>query len=493
MSLTTRSLLLLLAACHGPSDSSPTDTEADADTDADSDADSDTDTDVSESGPILVYFTADTLSATAAKDTDWCGHLQAVVADYGLDLACVDGGVSPSSWTGEAHTRMLWPQHLDGALRRNEAPACETSSVLANVKDATDGYLLFGGDNSVLSSRGKEPCADGSTAFSQDADVYEETYLEVNELADVVEADRPVHATIDAFETRIAAGGSVQLFLNAVEVGGHQPRCWFAPTTPSCSALWDIASSPEAHLVAPSANRRDTWLRGDFNQQLLAFLSTAYVDRQDELRPLMHQSTLEAVDAFRDEMFEARLRRVLDAVQGAGRLGDVTLLILADHGENPCVDRGFDGTLNCAHAGLTTEWTGNVPVFVSPASLAQQWADDGLIGDGDHPWQTSNLAYAILDRYDLPTPTDWPAQPVPVGEATSWTCRTSGQEAANYSGVRIVGDESVRCVDGECAGKSWGVPFDVSYDPVAFDTIPASVAAYAAAPDWFGTACGESP
>jgi hypothetical protein len=438
--------------------------------------------------PIVVVFTVDTLGLAMAHDRDWCGDLQGITADYGLDVACLDGGVSPSSWTGEAHTRLLWPQHLVGDRRALQTPECGTRSVLAELKHAIGGRYVWGSDNSVLAARGEDGCG-LTTGFSQDVDTFEQTSTELSGLADVPEADRPAHAAIDAFEGEVRKGGPVELFLNAIEPGGHEPRCWFDPESDACSELWDVAVTHG--LAQDGDDRRAAWLDGPFLQQLLKVISVDQAAQEDRWRPLLWQTTREASDAFRATMFDDRLRRVLDAAQAADRLGDVQLVVLGDHGENPCVARGFDPTLNCGHNGITTEFTGYVPVFVSPASLASTWAAAGLVGDATHPWSTVNLSFGLLAAHGVDVPADWGAVE-PVGTATSWTCH-AGEDTSAYSGIHVDGDVSIRCADGACAASTFAIPGDETYKPDLIEPIPESVAEFGGTPDWFAGACGQAP
>src|SRR6185295_1608803 len=92
-------MILLLAACHAPRPD--TDRNGDSDTDATRPA-----------SPIVVYFTTDTLGYVAARDSDWCGRIRTILGAHGLDVTCLDGAVSPSSWTAPSHLRMLFPENM---------------------------------------------------------------------------------------------------------------------------------------------------------------------------------------------------------------------------------------------------------------------------------------------------------------------------------------------------------------------------------------------
>ena len=73
---------------------------------------------------MVVFFSIDTLGQTLANQTDLCGDMRGLSAFVGLSTACVEGGIAPSSWTGEAHTRLLWPMNRHGTARANQYPTC---------------------------------------------------------------------------------------------------------------------------------------------------------------------------------------------------------------------------------------------------------------------------------------------------------------------------------------------------------------------------------
>ncbi len=436
---------------------------------------------------IVVIFSVDTIGQAMANRTDMCGEMTALTANYGLDVACLDGAIAPSSWTGESHARFLWPQDIEGARRALQYPKCGDESVLGTIKDGTRGKYFYGADNSVLSGSGKDICGITRTQFTQDTDQEFETSLTTDKLVDVPEEDRPAHHAIDAFVDAIGpSSGASVLFLNAVEPGGHEPRCWFDPYSQACSALWDVATN--AGLADPDADRRSTWTDPDFYARFTRLFGVKREDREAEWRPLFWDAIDEAVVYFRAQMFEDRLRRVLDAIRDAGRLGDLRLVVLGDHGENPCVLRGLgDQTLNCGHNGLPTEYTAFVPVFVTPASLAGDWTDKGLIGDSATPWSTVNLAFGMVDSVGLTVPGDW-GQMEPVGTATSWTCK--GPDGTSpLSGIHVEGEAAMRCHQGACEASGFTLPTDETYEPAVLSTVPDGLQAFAGPPDWFSDAC----
>lgn len=442
---------------------------------------------VGDDDAIVVVFSIDTMGQAMAERTGLCEDLQGLFAEYDLDLGCLRGAVSPSSWTGEAHTRVLWPQHLAGERRALQYPTCGDRSVLATIEAGAGGRHIFGADNSVLGDSGKEVCSPWRTSFTQGADARWETSEEPAEIVLVPEADRPAHAALDELE-RVLDGRErgVQLFLNAMEPGGHVPRCWFDPTTEACEALWDAVV--EYGLAEEDADRRATWLDAEFYGRFVQLLAVRRAEDESRWRPLVWEAIAESATYHRDTMLLDRVRRVLDAARAAGRLDDVRFVAFGDHGENPCVARGLgDDTLNCGHSGIPTEFTAFVPVYVSPASLGEGWADAGLVGGGTEPWSLANVSYGLLDSVGVPVPEDWPS-PEPVGSATSWICK--GPDGAALSGVRVEGDEALRCRRGVCEASTFAIPDDETYTPTPLTELPASLDAWAGDPDWFTDACG---
>ncbi len=439
---------------------------------------------VGDTDAVVVAFSVDTLGLTMANQTGWCSRVGEIVGDYGLDLACLDAAIAPSSWTAESHTRMLWPQQSTGDRRRDESPQCNTPSALETIRDSTGGVYLWGADNSVLSENEHNGCDWFRSGFTQGSDEVWETGLDSVKMPSVEEADRPVSLAIDAFERWLPYHDkSVTLFLNSVEPGGHEPRCWQDPSTEACEALWQVAV--DARIVEADADREETWLDRDFYERLLHYTTVNHADDLDRWRPLYWQTATETVEAFRAEKFDDRLRRVLAALAAEDRLDDLRLVVFGDHGENPCVARGLgDDTLNCGPNGLTTEFTGFVPVYVSPAALGERWTDLGLVGS---PWSAMNIAHGLLDSVDVPRPGDWPA-PWPAGTAISWTCQ--GPDDGVVTGVAVDGETSIRCRGGNCAASSFTVPADEKHLPTSLAEIPASLAPYGEVPDWFSVACG---
>jgi hypothetical protein len=474
-------VIAALAGCHrGDSglDSPVVDTEV-ADTD---------DTDVVDTvpvsdAPIVVFITTDTLGYVAAEQTGWCARVRELAGAHGLDVACPEGAVAPSSWTAEVHSRLLYPQNLVGHGRYRSAPGCDEVSVFAHLAESNGGWYTFGADNPVLGYSSGPACSDGALAWHQGADEAW-SYLPT-EAGPQPEADTPVHLAIDSLLAATGRGEPAIAFLNAYEVGGHFPRCWYDPETPACSALWDLGV--QAGYVAADDDRVDAWLNHPLDIQIAGYVGGLYANHPEAVRDLWWETMTEAIAYHRVERFDDRLERVLAGIDAQGRIGDLTLVIVGDHGENPCtVDDLGNGRLNCTHTGLVTEFTGIVPVFVAPASRATRWADDGYIGDADHPWSTVNLAYALMDLHGAPIPGDWPPMQ-PVGTATAWTCLPSGQLGS--SGVRVVGDVSLRCEGAACGAWNWRIPPDEAYEPTRLDAVPDEVADYEGEPTWFQDAC----
>lgn len=437
---------------------------------------------------LVVLLSVDTLGQAAARDTDWCGHLTDLLGEYGLDVACLDGAVSPASWTGEAHTRILFPSHLQGSGRAEHAPLCGSIPLLGSVQVQIGGRYLFGSDNMVLSSSGMESCSLTETQWSQGTDRYDDTHEEPEVLAGIAEADRPVHHTLDAWEREVRGKGAVELFLNVLEPGGHEPRCWTDPTTPACDELWNVAAS--YGIWEADADRASTWLDPRAYARFQALFGERLADEEQRWRGLFWQTTTEAILAHRATFFDDRLRRILDSTRAAGRLGDLHLVMFGDHGENPCVARGLgDPNLNCGHNGIPTEFTALVPVFVSPAGLAEDWAAAGIVGDATHPWSTTNLGFGLAHTFGFAPPEAWgPVEP--PGGATSWTCKTP-EAAGGASGIRVEGDTALRCIAGTCEATDFVLPDLPTATPTPLAEVPAALSAWGAEPDWFTTACTE--
>lgn len=440
--------------------------------------------------PIVVFFTTDTLGMAAAKASDWCGHLNSVLGAHGRDVACLEGGVSPSSWTGEAHTRLLWPSHLLGTKRAAIQPECGEASVHGTLAASLGAFSVWGADNEVLSNEGTT--CQGRSSWFQDSDVAYGTRELGTGLAGTPEEERPVGMAISDILAASAAGGPVVAFLNAFEVGGHFPRCFFDPTTPSCDAMWHVAVN--AGLAKPFDDRQEAWLNHHFVGKFMDLTANHLPDSEDELRPMFWGSMLEAIDHHRGPRFDDRLERLLEGLDTQGRTGDLVLIALADHGETPCARRPVgDQHFSCAHGGLANEFSANVPVFVSPAWLADQWRDQGYIGDATTPWTTASLAWATLDASGVPAPSTWPYDgPEPPGAAMVWTCDHQTEETNTGpagAGVRIVGDASVRCQADDCIGMSWHIPDGPLYKADVLDPIPPEISDYDS--DWAVQACAR--
>lgn len=438
---------------------------------------------------LVVLLSVDTLGQAAARDTDWCGHLTDLFGEYDLTVACLDGAVSPASWTGEAHTRVLFPSHLQGSGRALHAPACGAVPLLGTVQAQIGGRYLFGSDNMVLSSSGMESCTLTQTQWAQGTDRYDDTHEEPEVLALIDEADRPVHHMLDAWEREVRSDGAVELFLNVLEPGGHEPRCWMDPETPACDELWDVAASHG--IWEPDADRRDTWLDPHAYAKFQALFGERLADEELRWRDLFWRTTTEAITYHRATFFDDRLRRVLDATRDAGRLGDLHVVIFGDHGENPCVARGLgDANLNCGHNGIPTEFTALVPVFVSPASMAEEWEERGFVGDDARPWSTGNLGFGLAHTFGAAPPAEW-GEMEPPGSATSWTCKTP-EASGGASGIRVQGQAAIRCIAGVCEATSFVLPTAPTALSAPVDPAPEGLQAWMVAPDWFTEACVET-
>lgn len=435
---------------------------------------------------ITIVITADTLSKAMADHVGLCSELQVLFGEYNLDLACMDGAVAPSSWTGESHTRFLFPQNTVGRRRAAQYPTCGDDSVLGTIRSATGGTYIFGTDNLILGDTGKDVCAIGRTVFTQGADQVFETSMAPGEIVPLPEEERPVHKAIDAFEAKVKSGGAIQMFFNALEPGGHEPRCWFDPTTAACDEVWNILA--DNRLVKADDDRVSTWLDPQFYGKFMHFFAVTRAKDEQRWRPLFWGMVEDGVRDRKGPMLLDRLRRILDLTRDADRLGDLRLVLVGDHGENPCVARGLgDDSLNCGHLGVPTEYTAFVPVYVSPASLAQSWVDSGLAGANGEVWSLANMGRGLLADVGVSPPESWPS-PEPVGTATSWICE--GPEGSGQSGVHIENGQAARCSRKTCDAVTFVPAVDAFSSSTPLTTVPDNLAPWIAAPDWFSTACG---
>jgi hypothetical protein len=448
------------------------------------------DTAPADGGPILVFFVPDTLGKAAADGADWCGQLSTAVGKYGLDVACLEGGVSPSDYTAESHTRFLWPQHLGPPLRANYKPECGTLPVTDTLAEAWNARYIFAADNTTLGNTERDACPGGYlNNWHQGADeVYARVPTETPGLEAGPDAPHPMDDGIAAAVMAIGQNESVSLFLNAFEPGGHQPRCWFDPYSPACEQLWQWAV--EMHVVESNANRADEWI-DDLWSKLDSQLSVLRVDDEPIIRALMWETILDAIAYHSPPLFEDRLDRLLVAAEEAGRLDDVALVVLADHGESPCVYKTFGEGLECSHGRMGNEWNNIVPAYVVPASMADAW-QGRFVGDRDVAWNTANIAWALLDTFGVPVPADWPAMQ-PVGEATTWRCRPKDGDTTGM-GIHVEGHASIRCEDGDCVVQSWDTPQSITYSPTTLTEYPDNFAEYSGdgSGTWFQAACADT-
>ncbi len=434
---------------------------------------------------IVLVITVDTLSKAMADQVGMCADLQALVGEYGLDLACMEGAVAPSSWTGESHTRFLFPQNYVGKKRRLAEPSCGDSSVLGDIRQKNGGFYIFGTDNLVLGDSGKESCGLNRSAFTQGADKVWETSLGPEEMAPLPEEDRPVHQAIGSYEAQVKSHHGIQMFLNFLEPGGHEPRCWATPTSPACEELWDIAV--ESGIAEANADRVETWLDGEFYGKFVRLFAVQKKDQESRWRPLFWSMIEDGIHSLKGPLLFERLQRILDATQEAGRLGDLRLVIVGDHGENPCVLRGLgDDSLNCGHLGVPTEYTAFVPVYTIPAAMGERWIEAGIAGEGGKVWALGNMGQGLLAEVAVEVPENWP-KAEPVGTATSWICQ--GPEGSGQSGVHIEGDQAARCRHGTCDAATFRAPTDASSSSETLAEVPENLAPWIAEPDWFTVAC----
>ena len=441
---------------------------------------------------VVVYWTLDTLGARAADEAGFCQAIRDILAEHGRDLACVEGGVSPSSWTAPAHMRLLWPDHTLAPLSARTAPRCDGENALARIARVSGGRYVFGADNATLGPETSWSCDDGRSAFMQGADAaFGEGVTGTGQSWEVTpEADRAVHKALDEVEQRLDDGENLEVFLNSFEVGGHTPpRCADSVDAPGCDAMWQYAV--RAGLVGPDDDRRTAWL----SRPMLLDLEGSLIEtfQQDPLaaRAMLWGSMQDAIATTRAVMFEDRLERLLDAVDAAGRQDDLVLVMLGDHGETPG-QVPTNGKFNPSHGGQPNEWTALVPVYLSPASLADEWRADGLISaDGDW-WSTGNLARGLVAHAGVEEPAEWPPIEAP-GAATSWACNDFRDPTVGAAGIHLVGNHAARCQNDVCETNTFAWPADLNYLPTPLATTPDDLTAWIGPANPFFRLCAVAP
>lgn len=421
--------------------------------------------------PIVVFWFIDTLSEAVATDGDWCERLQTIAGRHGGRFDCRSGGVSPSSWTGESHLRTLWPEAMSAPLSGELWAPCDKASAPRTIAEATGGGYFIGMDNPMLDQViGTSECSDGQSGWVQGADRWSVSPVEtdLSDLLVMPERERPWWVAVDALLASTATGAPGVAVLNDFEAGGHSPHCWFDPGAPLCVELWEIAV--EALLVSPDADPAVAFADPALWVSLHPFLVERWGDgealRERELALQQMGS-----DWFRLRRTEERLVALFAALEDQGRLNDLVLIITADHGESPCIPSALSDSLDCGHGGLPSEWTTQVPTFIWPEAEGKRWAEQGWVGDGVHPWSTSNLAWAATRAAGVEVPESW-GEPTPVGQAASWTCWSGALSRVVPSGVAISGDRSLRCIGERCATFDWTAVRDVGDHAMAVDDLP---------------------
>ncbi len=439
-----------------------------------------------------MYWTLDTLGARAADEAGFCEATRAILAEHGRDLACVEGGVSPSSWTAPAHTRLLWPEHAEAPLSARTSPQCGSENALARIAHHNGGAYVFGADNATLGPGTVWQCDAEHSAFMQGADVAFGEGVNGSGLAwtPTPESDRAVHFALDDLEQRLFDGENLELFLNSFEVGGHTPpRCADSVYAPGCDAMWQYAV--HARLVQANDDRRTAWLSRPMLLDLEAALIESFQNDPLPARAMLWGSMRDAIATTRAEMFEDRLERLLDAVDAAGREDDLVLVILGDHGETPG-QVPTNGRFNPSHGGQPNEWTALVPVYVSPASLADEWRAAGLISENGEWWSTGNLARGLVAHAGVDEPADWP--PIePLGQASSWACNDFRDPSVGAAGIHVIGDHAARCQNAVCETNTFAWPADLTYLPTPLAETPADLTPWIGPANPFFLKCAVAP
>lgn len=437
--------------------------------------------------PIVVVWSLDTTSATVAAAVDLCARVAATAAPYGLDVACRDGAIAPSTWTIESHLRFLYPMHQTAPGHGTVWPACDEKSSLAALAEALDGRYYAGVENNVFNVV-QPPCDDDSNAWFHGAEQYWMGGVVPDTVDDVL--SDPVGKAIDAMDDALTSEEAVVLWLNDFLVGGHVPRCYLEPSDPGCGPAWEKAVG--YGLVQPGDDRQQAWLELFALMVPLLEKEAAAEGNYDELRELAWGTIVESANRQVDAHFLVRLDQLLAKVDAAGRMPDLTLVLVGDHGEAPCIEVPFEPELTqCAHAGLPSEWTGPVPFMVAPATLADAWHDDGLLGGPDQVWSLNALPWALYGTLGVTVPDDWPEPPSP-GTAVSWFCRDGQREATG--GVFSSDDDAMLlCGVEACVPFTNLVPEHPLHRPTPLAEVPAALVEYTLPtsdhPHRFGAIC----
>lgn len=445
------------------------------------------------SAPIVVFWSLDTLGQRAALDDGMCARLGAIVATHAGEIACLEGGVSPSSWTVESHARLWWPALNVGAGRADLYPACDDPSVLARAAAALGGSLFVGLDNPRFADPFADTRCDGASPWATGVTQawIPDFTTDLGTMAAVPEAERPWSQALDALGVAVAAGGPAFAYLNDLEIGGHVPRCVTNPESSECQLVWRYALA--AGIVIDGDDPAATMATTPFWSSVHDAVQLDHDTAAADLRAMVYGTILAQVEAFRASRLEDRLARLLSTLEAAGRLDDLTLVMLGDHGEAPCVEEPLSRIRACSHGDLPNEWNAQVPVYVFPASIGQRWATSGFVGDATTPWATANLAQLVASDLGLTTPGEWPAA-LPAGRATTWACSRSMLLGFSW-GVDIDGDRSVRCDHDRCGEFDWHALADLSDGPRLVTDLPASLAARESVtegqPNWFMAACAR--
>ena len=443
------------------------------------------------SDAIVVFWSLDTLSERAAIDDGMCERLRAIATAHGGDLSCLEGGVSPSSWTVESHLRNWWPAQNAGARRADLYPACDDPSVLALAAAALGGPLYMGLDNPRFADPFADTRCDGASPWLTGVT---QTWIpdfttDLGTMAAVPEEDRPFTQALDALGVAVADGGPAFAYLNDLEVGGHVPRCVYAPESDECQVVWRYALA--AGIVAEADDVAATMATTPFWSSVHDAVQLDRDTPAADLRAMVYATILGQVDWFRASRVEDRLARLFATLEGAGRLDDLTLVIMGDHGEAPCVEEPLSRVRACGHGDLPNEWNAQVPVYVFPAELAQDWVYAGAVGNATTPWATANVAQLVAADLGIEAPEAWPER-LPVGRATSWACSRSMLMGFSW-GIDIDGDRSVRCDHDRCGEFDWHALTDLSDGPILAtdlpDTLAAREATTAGQANWFLAAC----
>jgi len=438
--------------------------------------------------PIIVVWIIDTLSVFAEDEVGHCRDLQEILGPFGRDVDCRGGAISPSSWTIEAIVRLMWPEFLQEEGSSLITPSCELASAPVRLARALGARSTIGFDNPMLdrmmSSRGRMCGLRHAWISGFDTSYSTSSTISLTDLTELDDSERSVNQALEDILRWAHLGEPVVAVLNEAGAGGHVPRCPGEPTA-SCSTLRDIAI--ETEVADKETSYSETMLDSLYWSGLHHVLTSTVIDIDDDsVRNLIADTIVESARYYWTNRTIPRLEQLIYRLTVMGRINDLVLVVVSDHGERPCHRSSHTGRRSCSHGEVPDEWTAAVPVFIWPGGLADRWESMGLLGNETQVWSSANLTYALHADFVGEYPEAWP-EPSPVGTAASWSCWGTNLVPRIPMGLRIEGDTALQCSD-SCTAMTWSPASsrDHSVEPVDIEDLPSTLA------DWMGDGALET-